>query len=156
MASSSNTNSGAQTGGHIALGRCLFPSPHRLSLTVIVGGIVFQFVAVVVYMLLTTEFLIRFALKKPFSRREETLNDARIAVLDSKTKQMIFGVGLSSLAMFIRYVPPSPSPLPQELTDPVQVVSTVPSNCLTAGTAESYLLSVTLVSRIHSPYSSVN
>lgn len=66
------------------------------------GGIVFQFAAVVVYMLLTTEFLVRFALKKPFAGREETLNGARMIVLDSKTKQMIAGVGLSSLAMFIR------------------------------------------------------
>ena len=71
-------------------------------LTDIVGGIIFQFVAVVVYMLLTIEFLIRFALKKPFSGREDTLNGTRPTVLDSKTKQMIFGVGLSSLAMFIR------------------------------------------------------
>ena len=102
MASSSSTTSGSQTGGHIALGRYLFLSPHRSPLTDIVGGIVFQFVAVVVYMLLTIEILIRFALKKPFSRREETLDDARITVLDSKTKQMTFGVGLSSLAMFIR------------------------------------------------------
>ena len=107
-------------------------------------------------MLLTIEFLIRFALKKPFSRREETLNDPRIAVLDSKTKQMIFGIGLSSLAMFIRYVRPSPSLLPQELTDPVQVVSTVLSNCLTAGMAESSPLNVTLVSRVHSPHPSVS
>ena len=103
MASSANTPSGSETGGNIALGKCLLPPPHRSSLTGIVGGIIFQFVAVVVYMLLTIEFLIRFALKKPFSRREETLDDARhITVLDSKTKQMIFGVGLSSLAMFIR------------------------------------------------------
>lgn len=71
-------------------------------LIVIEGGIVFQFAAVVVYMLLTIEFLVRFALKKPFSRREDTLNGARMTVLDSKTKQMIMGVGFSSLAMFIR------------------------------------------------------
>jgi hypothetical protein len=102
MASSADTQSGANTGGRIALGRCHFPTPHRSSLTDTVGGIIFQFVAVVVYMLLTTEFLIRFALKKPFSRREETLDEARMTVLDSKTKQMILGVGLSSLAMFIR------------------------------------------------------
>jgi len=85
MASSAATAAGAQTGGRIAL-----------------GGIVFQFASVVVYMLLTIEFLTRFALKKPFSRREETLNGGRMIVLDSKTKQMILGVGLSSLAMFIR------------------------------------------------------
>jgi len=103
MASSSDTASGAQTGGHIALGKRHFPSPHRLLLThYMVGGIVFQFVAIVVYMLLTIEFLVRFALKKPFSRREDTLNGVRVIALDSKTKQMICGVGLSSLAMFIR------------------------------------------------------
>ena len=68
-----------------------------------IGGIIFQFVAVVVYLLLTIEFLVRFALKKPFSgRREDTLNGMPPAALDSKTKQMIFGVLLSSLAMFIR------------------------------------------------------
>lgn len=103
MASSSNTASGAATGGHIALGKFRLSSPHVPLLThEMVGGIVFQFAAVVVYMLLTIEFLIRFALNKPFSRREETLNGARVGVLDSKTKQMIAGVGLSSLAMFIR------------------------------------------------------
>jgi len=102
MASSSDTPSGAATGGNIALGKYLFPSPHRPSLTDIIGGIIFQFVAVVVYMLLTAEFLVRFALKKPFSGREDTLNGARPSTLDSKTKQMILGAGLSSLAMFIR------------------------------------------------------
>lgn len=76
-------------------------SPQAVSHSII-GGIVFQFAAVVVYMLLTIEFLIRFALKKPFSGREDTLNGTRQTVLDSKTKQMILGVGLSSLAMFIR------------------------------------------------------
>lgn len=103
MASSSNTSSGSQTGGHIALGKCRFPPSHRSLLTCdIAGGIVFQFAAVVVYMVLTIEFLIRFALNKPFSRREDTLDTARTTVLDSKTKQMILGVLLSSLAMFIR------------------------------------------------------
>ena len=73
-----------------------------LLFTSTIGGIAFQLAAVVVYILLTIEFLIRFALKKPFSRREDTLNGARPSVVDSKTKQMIIGVGLSSLAMFIR------------------------------------------------------
>jgi hypothetical protein len=102
MASSSNTISGSATGGRIALGKCLSPSPYKPLLTVIIGGIIFQFIALVVYMLLTIEFLTRYALKKPFSRREDTLNGPGLSVLDSKTKQMIFGVGLSSLAMFIR------------------------------------------------------
>jgi len=85
MASTDNTNSGAETGGHVAL-----------------GGIIFQFVAVCVYMILTFEFLIRFTLKKPFSGREDTLNGGHPTVLDSKIKQLVFGVILSSVAMFIR------------------------------------------------------
>ena len=104
MASSANTPSGSETGGHIALGKCPFPPLHKPLLTDITGGIVFQFAAVVVYMLLTIEFLIRFALNKPFSSREDTLNGPRLSTLDSKTKQMILGAGLSSLAMFIRWV----------------------------------------------------
>jgi len=90
-------------GGRIALGKRRFSSPHRPLLThYTIGGIVFQFAAMVVYMLLTIEFLVRYTLKKPFARREDTLNGARMVFLDSKTKQMIWGVGLSSLAMFIR------------------------------------------------------
>ncbi|KAF9784938.1 RTA1-domain-containing protein, partial [Thelephora terrestris] len=85
MASEAKTASGAQTGGHIAL-----------------GGIAFQFAAVVVYMLLSTEFFVRFLLKKPFPGREDTIYGAPPSVLDSRTKQMIVGVGLSTLAMFIR------------------------------------------------------
>ena len=82
-----------------------FPPPHRPLLTDAIGGIVFQFVALVVYLVITTEFLVRFALDEPFSRREDTedtLNGPRLFTLDSKTKQMIFGLSLSSLCMFIR------------------------------------------------------
>jgi len=104
MASSANTPSGSETGGNIALGKCHLPPLHKPLLTDIIGGIIFQFVAVVVYMLLTIEFLVRFALNKPFSSREDTLDGPRLSTLDSKTKQMILGVGLSSLAMFIRWV----------------------------------------------------
>ena len=103
MASAATTPDGSEEGGHIALGKRLFRSPRSPLLTGIPGGIIFQFIATVVYMFLTTEFLVRFTLKKPFSRREDTLSeDAQVPVLDSKTKQMIFGVGLSSVAMFVR------------------------------------------------------
>jgi hypothetical protein len=71
-------------------------------LTDTIGGIIFQFVALVIYMILSIEFLIHFLLKKPFPGREDTLNGGRPSVLDSKIKQMIFGAGLSSLCMFIR------------------------------------------------------
>jgi hypothetical protein len=74
----------------------------RPPLKVIAGGIAFQFAAVVVYMLLSTEFFVRFLLKKPFPGREDTIYGAPPSVLDSRTKQMIVGVGLSTLAMFIR------------------------------------------------------
>lgn len=124
-----------------------FP-PRGPSLTRIIGGIVFQFAAVVCYMLLTTEFLIRFALNKPFPGREDTLNGARVTVLDSRTKQMIIGAGLSSLAMFIRYALPSVFSIPG--TNGVgEGVSTVPSNCPTAGAAGLSPLNVTLVSCFH-------
>ena len=71
-------------------------------LTGTTGGIAFQFAAIVVYMLLSTEFLIRFLLRKPFPGREDTLDGVPPSILDSKTRQMIYGVGLSTLAMFIR------------------------------------------------------
>jgi len=71
-------------GGHIAL-----------------GGIVFQFAGIVVYMALTSEFLIRYHLDKPFPDRENTYI-GKMAVLDSKTKQMIFGMYFSSFCIFIR------------------------------------------------------
>lgn len=112
MASSANTASGSETGGHIALGKCFSSPSHKPLFTDITGGIVFQFAAVVVYMLLSIEFLVRFALKKPHSGREDTLDGPRPSTLDSKTKQMILGAGLSSLAMFIRWVPLSLFTLP--------------------------------------------
>ena len=102
-ASTANTAVDAAKGGHIALGGYNFYlSPCRPFLTYSTGGIVFQFAAVVVYMLLSTEFFIRFLLKKPFPGREDTLNSSGQPVLDSRTKQMVIGVGLSTLAMFIR------------------------------------------------------
>jgi len=52
-------------------------------------------------MFLTSEFLIRYHLDKPFPDRENTYI-GKMAVLDSKTKQMIFGVYFSSFCVFIR------------------------------------------------------
>lgn len=104
-ASSANTHVEAQKGANIALGEYIFRLPATDCLSHITGGIIFQFASVVVYMFLTSEFVIRFLLKKPFHRREDTLNGGRVVVLDSKAKQMLYGVGLSTLAMFIRYAP---------------------------------------------------
>jgi len=84
VAATTDDSAGTEKGGHIAL-----------------GGIVFQFVAILVYMLLVAEFLVRYHLDKPFPRREGTLI-GRSPKLDSKTRQMVFGVGFSSLCIFIR------------------------------------------------------
>lgn len=70
---------------------------------VALGGIVFQFASIVVYMLLTSEFLIRYYLNKPFRHHEEKFSKAP-STIDSKTIQMIFAVCFGSLCMFIRGV----------------------------------------------------
>lgn len=84
MASLAKNMTDADKGGHITL-----------------GGIAFQFTSIVVYMILTLEFLIRFYLNKPFYDSKGTLTQNRSSV-DAKTMQMILGICLSSLSMFIR------------------------------------------------------
>jgi hypothetical protein len=59
---------------------------------------------ILVYLLLTMEFLVRYALNKPF-RHPGKLFIAVPPPIDFKTCQMIFGVCLSSLCMFTRYSP---------------------------------------------------
>ncbi|KAF9645570.1 RTA1-domain-containing protein [Thelephora ganbajun] len=86
MASLAKDQPGIERGGHIAL-----------------GGIVFQFASIVVYMVLTSEFLIRSYLDRPFTHRRDTFIGGFPRV-DFETKQMIFGVSFSSLCMFIRGV----------------------------------------------------
>ncbi|KAF9781599.1 RTA1-domain-containing protein [Thelephora terrestris] len=86
IASANKGATDADRGGHIAL-----------------GGIVFQFAAIVVYMALTIEFLVRFYLDKPFHRLNDTFIKTSSTV-DSKTSQMIFGVFFSSFCISIRGV----------------------------------------------------
>lgn len=54
-------------------------------------------------MLLTSEFLIRYYLDKPFANRPNTFV-GKVAVVDSRMKQLIFAVYFSSVCMFIRYL----------------------------------------------------
>ena len=54
-------------------------------------------------MLLTSEFLLRYYLDKPFPHRPNTFVGKMTAV-DSRMKQMIFAVYFSSVCMFIRYL----------------------------------------------------
>ena len=84
----------------------------ELGIHIALGGIIFQLVAIIAYISLTSEFLVRYYLNKPFSCREDTFVGTSSA-LDSKTEQMIFGVYFSSLCMFIRYFlfpPPALAP----------------------------------------------
>lgn len=108
-----------ELGGHIALGESRLPLPlchsgMRWVLNVYpAGGIAFQFGAIVIYMTITCEFLIRYYLDRPFPRRRDTFI-GKLLGLDSKTKQMIFGALASSFCMFMRYFlfpPPAPTPL---------------------------------------------
>lgn len=86
------------------------PAGVELGVHIALGGIIFQFVAIIVYIFLTSEFLVRYHFNKPFPHRGDTFVGTSSA-LDSKTEQMIFGVYFGSLCMFIRYFlfPPSSS-----------------------------------------------
>lgn len=69
-------------------------------------------------MILTSEFLIRCYLNKPFRYCEDTATRLSFKI-DSKTIQMIFGVCFSSLCMFIRYFHVSPGPRHRQTADSI-------------------------------------
>ncbi|KAH8116115.1 RTA1 like protein [Phellopilus nigrolimitatus] len=77
-------NGNAETGGHIML-----------------GGIVIQMIAITIYVSLAAEFLIRYYTRRPI-RQGDT--DEEENALDRKSKLMIFGLGFSTLCIFIRAV----------------------------------------------------
>ncbi|KAJ7454181.1 RTA1-domain-containing protein [Mycena latifolia] len=82
IASGASTRAGTQLGAHIML-----------------GGIVFQFAALVMYCCLAADFLIRYANNSPVRMQ---ITDRR--VLDGETKCMIYALGFSSLVLFIRSI----------------------------------------------------
>ena len=65
-------------------------------------GIVFQLVAITIYVMLAAEFIMRYLKKQPFKRAH---NDPPTGnyVLDKKMKLMLFNIGISTLCLFIRY-----------------------------------------------------
>lgn len=67
---------------------------------IMLGGIAFQMAAITIYIILASEFVIRFLCDKPVR------SDAGPGThyFDSRTRLMIFGLGLSAVLLFIRSV----------------------------------------------------
>ncbi|KZT70111.1 RTA1 like protein, partial [Daedalea quercina L-15889] len=63
------------------------------------GGIIFQTVAITFYMLLATEFVLRYLHDRPIGARQ-TVKTAH--ALDAKTKQMLGALAFSSLCIYVR------------------------------------------------------
>lgn len=70
---------------------------------IMLGGIVFQMIAITIYMILAIEFIFRYLSDKPFQRRD---NDPPTGhyVLDKNVKMMLIGTAFSSLAIYVRSV----------------------------------------------------
>ena len=70
---------------------------------IMLGGIVFQMIAITIYMALAIEFVYRFWHHKPFKGREDVSPSGRY-LLDHNMKLMLAGATLSSLLIYVRYV----------------------------------------------------
>jgi len=70
---------------------------------IMLGGIVFQMIAITAYMFLAIEFIYRYLNDKPFQRPN---NDPPTGnyFLDKRMKTMLFGTTFSSLAIYVRSV----------------------------------------------------
>jgi len=97
IASSANTRSGAAVGGNIML-----------------GGIVLQLVAMVIYVILAGDFLYHVLVKKPVrstgapplddEERSGSTEKSALTGLTGRVKLMILGLGISTLFLFIRSI----------------------------------------------------
>ncbi|KAJ7184984.1 RTA1-domain-containing protein [Mycena filopes] len=85
-------------GGSIAAGASDLKGA-QLGAHIMLGGIVFQFGALVLYCCLATDFLLRFAQHRPFKRRT---SDRR--PLDVGTERLIYALSFSTLVLFIRSI----------------------------------------------------
>jgi RTA1 like protein len=83
-AASSNPNASPNTGGNIML-----------------GGIVFQLVAIIVYLFLALEFIVRFMTNKPFQRAGD---EPGYYSFDNNLKSMLGALMLGSVLLLVRYV----------------------------------------------------
>ncbi|TFK64177.1 RTA1-domain-containing protein [Pluteus cervinus] len=84
IASAATTQDGANLGAHIML-----------------GGIVFQFVIITLYMALATEFLIRYTNDNPFTDRT---NSSPRSKMTPRTRIMLGALGFNTLCLFIRAI----------------------------------------------------
>lgn len=70
---------------------------------IMLGGIIFQMIAITLYMILAIEFLIRYINDKPFQRPDNEPPTGNF-FLDKKMKLMLLGTSFSSLAIYVRSV----------------------------------------------------
>ena len=70
---------------------------------IMLGGIIFQMVAITLYMILAVEFIFRYIGDKPFQRQNHDLPTGHY-LLDKRMKTMLFGTAFSSLAVYVRSV----------------------------------------------------
>jgi hypothetical protein len=67
------------------------------------GGILFQMIAITVYMILAVEFIFRYIGDKPFQRPDNEPPSGNY-FMDGKMKAMLFGISFGSLAIYVRSV----------------------------------------------------
>ncbi|KAI0746425.1 RTA1 like protein-domain-containing protein [Daedaleopsis nitida] len=89
---------GAKASAAVQNGRNADPGGH-----IMLGGIIFQLIAVSVYLLLATEFLFRYYLDKPV-RRAGVASPPKTNALDRGVKLMIFGLALEGIFILIRSI----------------------------------------------------
>ncbi|KAF9790457.1 RTA1-domain-containing protein [Thelephora terrestris] len=70
---------------------------------IMLGGIVFQMIAITGYMILAIEFIFRYLNDKPFQRPDNEPPTGNY-YLDKKMKTMLLGTSFSSLAIYVRSV----------------------------------------------------
>jgi len=70
---------------------------------IMLGGIIFQMIAITIYMILAIEFIYRYSTDKPFKRANNEPPSGNYFV-DKKMKTMFFGIAFSSLAIYVRSV----------------------------------------------------
>lgn len=71
---------------------------------IMLGGIVFQLVAIVAYSILAAEFLIRYIVDKPIAGHELADTNSRRVRTPLKMKLLLFGMGFMTVLIFIRCV----------------------------------------------------
>ena len=67
------------------------------------GGIVFQMIAITIYMILAIEFIFRYLTDKPFQRPDNEPPTGNY-FLDKNMKAMLFGSAFSSVAIYVRSI----------------------------------------------------